>query len=84
MECTVPPALSEGSRVAVCRPAAVARSSTYPDHLVELGFERPARSSGWNRSRTTASARTPATSTTTRRAAPPNWSGRSASPISTA
>jgi muramoyltetrapeptide carboxypeptidase LdcA involved in peptidoglycan recycling len=40
MSFTVPPPLTEGSRVAVLRPAAAPREGTYPEHLIELGFER--------------------------------------------
>lgn len=40
MSCIVPPPLTEGSRVAVLRPAAAAREGTYPEHLIELGLDR--------------------------------------------
>lgn len=35
-----PPPLEPGSTVAVCRPATVPVAGGYPDHLVELGFDR--------------------------------------------
>ena len=35
-----PPPLEPGSTVAVCRPATVPAAGAYPDHLVELGFDR--------------------------------------------
>lgn len=40
MSFVVPPALTDGSRVAVLRPAAAAHEGTYPEHLIELGFDR--------------------------------------------
>ncbi|MDZ7747245.1 MAG: S66 peptidase family protein [Halobacteriales archaeon] len=36
----IPPPLEPGSTVAVCRPATVPATGGYPDHLVELGFDR--------------------------------------------
>jgi len=35
-----PPPLEPGSTVAVCRPATIPATGSYPDHLVELGFDR--------------------------------------------
>jgi muramoyltetrapeptide carboxypeptidase LdcA involved in peptidoglycan recycling len=40
MSVTTPPPLEPGSRVAVCRPAAAPAEGTYPEHLIDLGFER--------------------------------------------
>jgi len=37
---TVPPALDLGDTIAVVRPAAVAGTGRYPDHLLELGLDR--------------------------------------------
>ncbi|WP_255197207.1 S66 family peptidase [Halorarius litoreus] len=40
MAVTTPPPLEPGSRVAVCRPAAAPAEGTYPEHLIDLGFDR--------------------------------------------
>lgn len=40
MAFTTPPPLEPESRVAVCRPAAVPAEGAYPEHLIELGFDR--------------------------------------------
>lgn len=40
MSFTTPPPLDPGSRVAVCRPAAAPAEGSYPEHLIELGFDR--------------------------------------------